>query len=179
MLGLNMFPSQFLNRTLAAAVLLVGLAGCDDKPSVNLGGPFHISMVQVAGHTFTPQLQDLQAKMQGAVAHVPVTNNPKTLRLHIADYHTKNPGISLIVGDSNSVNVLVEVLDPASGSVETRFNSISSNDSAINGVVGLVVSAVQDQQDVERRLNSAAVNDIMVHLYGSTAWQKFEHMPPH
>jgi hypothetical protein len=174
-----MFSNQFFVRTLAAATIVVGLAGCDDKPSVNLGGPFHIATVQVAGHSFTPQLQDLQAKVQNAASHVPLTNNPKTLRLHIAESHRKNPGMSLIVGDSNRLNILVEVFDPATGTVETRFNSITMLDSAVNGVIGLVVSAVQDENNVDSRLDSAAVNDIMVHLYGSTAWEKFQRLPAH
>lgn len=162
---------------IASAFLMLSLAGCGNEQVVNLGGPFHIVSVEMMGSEFTPQMRDLGSKVKAETRRIPQTNNPKKLKLTIVNYHKKNPGMSLIVGDSNNLNVLVQVVDAASGTVEAQFNSVTSTDQYINGVVGFIGSAATSNDEAEARIDTAAANDIMVHLYGGKAWASFQRRP--
>jgi hypothetical protein len=164
----NMFKLFF------SAILVVVLAGCATKQVVNMGGPFHIASVEMIGDSSSMQLQDLGHKVKQDTRLVPQTDNPKNLRLTIISYHKKNGGMSLLVGDANSLTVLVEVSDPATGAVVSRFNSVVTSDAMINGVIGAIAAASSSDEKVQANLNTLAARDIMEHLYGSKAWRQFE-----
>ena len=160
-----------------SSFLTLSLTGCGNEQIVNLGGPFHIVSVEMMGSEYTPQMRDLGAKVKAETRLVPQTNNAKKLKLTIVNYHKKNAGMSLIVGDSNNLNVLVQVVDAASGTVEAQFNSVTTTDQYINGVIGFIGSAATSNNEAEARIDSAAARDIMEHLYGSKVWATFERRP--
>lgn len=158
----------------ASSFLLLALSGCGNEQIVNVGGPFHIVSVEMMGSEYTSQMRDLGTKVKAETRLIPQTNNPKKLKLTIVNYHKKNPGMSLIVGDSNNLNVLVQVVDAASGTVEAQFNSVTATDQYINGVIGFIGSAATSNNEAEARIDTAAARDIMEHLYGSKTWATFQ-----
>jgi hypothetical protein len=152
--------------------LVMALAACGTDRVEGLGGPIYVASVGVAGQVESPQMRDLQAKVMAEARRAPQTDNPRNLRLTIIDYHKKNAGLSLIVGDSNKLNVQVEVIDPSTNSVISKFNSFATTDAYVNGVLGAIVAGTSDDGKVQAGLNTAAARDIMEHLYGSKAWKK-------
>jgi hypothetical protein len=162
--------SRMLRGILIVCVALA-FAACAMKPEVNIGGPFHIADVQVVGQGAPGQLEDLRGKTMLAAARVPQTDNPVTMRLQIASYHEKNPAMSLLVGDSNRIDIVVEVIQPSSGTVIAQFRSVSIDDNGVNGVIGAVMAAAANENKVMARLNSKAANDILEHVFGSAVWR--------
>jgi hypothetical protein len=163
-----------LNRILRGVIIVLvalTIAACAIKPEVNIGGPFHVAEVQVVGTGAPGQLEDLRGKTLLAAARVPVTNNPVLLRMQIARYHEKNPAMSLLVGDSNSIEIVVSVIQPQSGTVISQFRTVSTVDGAVNGVIGAVMAATSNENKVMARLNSQAANDILEHVFGSSVWR--------
>jgi hypothetical protein len=169
-----MFSMRSSISFLFSTILILILTGCGTKPVMNLGGPFHIETVEMMGPGTSMQLQDLGHKVKADTRLVPQTQNPKNLRLTILNYHKKNGGMSLLVGDRNSLNVLVEVVEPTTGDVVSRFNSAVSSDAMINGVIGAIAAAASSDEKVQASLNTLAARDIMEHLYGSKMWHQFE-----
>jgi hypothetical protein len=157
--------------------LMLSLTGCGAEQVVNVGGPFHIVSVEMMGAEYTPQMDDLGSKVKAETRVIPQTDNPKKLKLTIVNFHKKNPGMSLLVGDTTNMNVLVQVVDAASGTVQAQFNSVTSTDQYINGVIGMVASAATSDSEAEARIDTAAANDIMQHLYGKKVWASFHRRP--
>jgi hypothetical protein len=171
-LGDKVTMRNFLNLMLAASLAFF-LVACGTDRVEGLGGPIYVASVSVADQVESPQMRDLQAKVMAEARLAPQTDNPKNLRLTIIDYHKKNAGLSLIVGDSNKLNVQVEVIDPSTNSVISKFNSFATTDAYVNGVIGALVAGTSDDQKVQAQLNTVAARDIMEHLYGSKAWKQY------
>jgi hypothetical protein len=162
-----------LIRGFCVAILVLALAACGVKPEVNTGGPIHIVAVEMVGDGLPGQLDDLQRKTMALAAALPDQGTPIVLRLQIADYHLKNAAMSLLVGYAHRVTVSVEVLSQDSGTVLSRFQTVTSVDGMINGAIGAVVAATANQGKVMYQLNSKAADDVMEHIYGSKVWKSF------
>jgi hypothetical protein len=154
------------------AVALV-LVACGLKPEVNVGGPIHIVAVQMVGDGLPGQLVDLQQKTMALAAALPDQGTPLVLRLQIADYHLKNPAMSLLVGDAHRMSVNVDVLSQESGAVVSRFRSTTLVDGMMNGAIGAVIAATANKDKVMYQLNTKAADDVMEHVYGSKVWKSF------
>jgi hypothetical protein len=156
-------------------VLLVAfvLVSCGIKPEVDVGGPIYITDVQAVGEGRPGQLEDLQRKTMALAAGLPQQGTPVALRLEIVDFHKKDAGMSLLIGDANRLTVNVQVLSQDSGSTISHFQSVSLTDSMINGAIGAVVAATSDEERVMSRLNSTAAENVMERVYGSKVWRSF------
>lgn len=154
------------------------LAGCGtDTPVVSSSESFHIAEVEAVGlppgDGSQEQLMDLQAKTKAMTAYIPRTDNPRLLRLRILSFHKKNAGMSLMVGDSNNMDVSAEVLNMDGSAVMGRFQVNVANDVMLNGVLGAAVAASKTDVEVQRELNTKAANTILEKIYGSKLWKSW------
>ena len=156
-------------------VLLVTfvLVACGIKPEVNVGGPIYIADVQAVGEGLPGQLEDLQRKTMTLASALPQQGTPVVLRLEIVDFHMKDAGLSLLVGDAHRLTVNVQVLSQDSGSSISHFQSVTFVDGMINGAIGAVVAATADKERVMYKLNTHAADDVMERVYGSKVWRSF------
>jgi hypothetical protein len=164
-MGLNMV------RGLIVLVVSLALAACTVKPEVNAGGPVKIIAVQTSGNGLPGQLEDLQQKTMNLAARVPKGGDMVVLRLQIENYHLKNPGMSLVVGDANRMTVDVQVVAQNSEAVISRFKTVSSVDNYLNGPIGAVIAATANKEKVMYQLNSKAADDILERIYGTKVWK--------
>jgi hypothetical protein len=160
-----------LMRGLLVLLAAVTLVACGVKPEINSRGPVQIVGVEASGNALPGQLEDLKQKTLQLAPRVPEGGDSVILQLQIADYHLKNPALSLLIGDSNRIVVDVQVVSQNSGTVLSHFKSTSSVDVFINGPVGAIMAAASDKDKVMSHLNSKAADDIFEHIYGSKVWK--------
>jgi hypothetical protein len=164
------------------SVLLVAgfvLAGCGEKVSVvPMAEAFHISSVETVGPPPAggnqAQLDDLRKQTMAMAARVPRTKNPYLLRLRILSFHKKNPGMAIVLGDSNNMTVSGEVTSLDGSRKLGTFTSTVSNDGAVNGVVGAVLAANTSTDEAIRALNNDAADQLLEQVYGTKAWRSWK-----
>ena len=135
------------------------LAGCGEKVSaVSQHEPFHIATVQALGpppkDSSDAQLRDLRDQTSALGARVPQSNNPYLLRLRIVNFHQKNPALSLLVGDTNSITVSGEVWSLDGMVLKGTFKSTAQTDKMVNGLIGAAIAAGTSTNDVVRKLEA-------------------------
>ncbi|WP_062205705.1 hypothetical protein [Aureimonas sp. AU12] len=157
-------------RTIAATLGLVALLSGCAKPLVDTTGPLAIRRVEV---TAAPTLkadtdllslarQTLPSQLVGAHE-----GKPATLDVTLTEVHYKNPLASLLVGDDNRLSAL-GVLRGEDGREITRFNAVTMDQGAINGIAGAVISVAQDRARVDRALARGLASSIEGQIYGKT-----------
>lgn len=154
-------------KPLAAAGLALLLAGCV-QPIVKTTGPLAITRVDInaaptlKAHTdLLPQVrQTVPAQLVGAHP-----GKPAVLDLTLVDVHYKNPVASLLVGDSNHLTAK-GVLRAEDGTEITRFDARTSDQGAINGIAGAVISVAQDRARVDRAMARELAKDLERRIYG-------------
>lgn len=161
-------------------ICLIGFAalltGCGEQVSVvNTSGPFNIAKVEAYGpppsESSDAQLRDLRNQTAALAARVPKTDNPLLLRLRILSFHKKNAGLSLLVGDSNNMEVSGEILS-LDGTTPMGTSAVSiKQDFAINGILGAAIAAGSTTNEVERRLDAEAANAVLERIYGTKTWK--------
>jgi hypothetical protein len=161
-------------RGIAVVLVALVLVACGMKPEVDVGGPIYIADVQAVGEGRPGQLEDLQRKTMALASGLPQRGIPVSLRLEIVDFHKKDAGMSLLVGDANRLTVNVQVLSQDSGSIISHFQSVSLTDNFINGALGAVVAATADEERVMYSLNSKAAENVLERVYGSKVWRSFK-----
>ena len=155
------------------------LAGCGDQQSfVNSSQPFFIAKVQVWGPppagSSDAQLKDLSDKVTALNSRVPSTNNPVLLSLRITKFHKKNPGISLIVGDANTMELTGTVMS-LDGKTQMGTSVIQVQQGGeINGVIGMVAAATTSDEFATHALDQKAANELLEKVYGTKAWKSWE-----
>jgi hypothetical protein len=166
-------------RATAAAItlLLAGLlAGCAAQPALLAGSaPPFITKVTVAKTVplgSVNMAEDLRVKILQRAPAYAASGPAKTLDVQISQLSFKNPLAALIAGDSNRLKVDVRVIDGVTGKVDTVYDSISIDSSAINGIAGAVMSAVDDPIEIEQRLNEVAARNVLTKLYGTETAQR-------
>ena len=152
------------------------LAGCGEKVSaVSNAQPFYIARVEVMGtppkESSDAQLRDLREQTIALESRVPPTNNPYVLRLRIVKYHQKNPALSLLIGDSNSLTVSGEIWSLDGKTPMGQFSSTAATDQYVNGVLGAVIAAATTTNEVQRKLDGEAANEILEQVYGTKQWR--------
>jgi hypothetical protein len=164
------------------SVLLVAglvLAGCGEKVSVvPITEAFHISSVETVGPPPAggnqAQLDDLRKQTTAMAARVPRTQNPYLLRLRVVSFHKKNPGLAIIVGDSNNMTVSGEVTSLDGSRKLGTFTSTVLNESAVNGVIGAAMAASTSTDEAIRALNNDAADQLLEQVYGTKAWRSWK-----
>jgi hypothetical protein len=154
------------------------LSGCGEKVSVvPLADPFHISSVEAVGPPpaggSAAQLADLRDQTMAMAARVPRSKNPYLLRLRIVSFHKKNPGLAIVVGDSNNMTVSGEVTSLDGSRKIGTFTSTVSNDSALNGVIGAAIAASTSTGEAQKSLNRDAADQLLEQVYGTKAWRSW------
>ena len=162
-------------RMIFAAVPFL-LAGCgNEKPAVSSIEPFHIAKVEVVGPLAKDvaewQMADLQQQTETFAHFAPETAAPRLLRLRIQRFHKKNPGMALLVGDSNNMTVDGEVFTMDGSVAIGRFSVTVTSDVYINGIIGAIAADIQKRDDVALDLNRKAGFDILEKIYGTKAWK--------
>ena len=154
-------------KTIPSVALAALLAGCAE-PIVKTTGPLSITRVDVnaaptlKAHTdLLPQVrQTVPAQLVGAHQ-----GKPAVLDLTLVDVHYKNPLASLLVGDSNTLTAK-GVLRGEDGTEITRFDTRTSDQGAINGIAGAVISVAQDRARVDRAMARALAKDLERRIHG-------------
>jgi hypothetical protein len=136
----------------------------------------HIADVEMVGDppkgSSGMQMEDLRQRTLAEAQRAPETPNPKLLRLRIVNFHRKNPGLSLIVGDGNSMQVVGEVVSLDGGPALGTFTASVHGGYMVNGVIGAVMAANAGKSDVERKLDAEAARAILEKIYGAKAWKR-------
>lgn len=160
-------------RVLAVFGLAAGLGGCNTAAGILAANePAHISRVQVS---LAPNLttsarfsQMLQAKATQDATRFGRAGAAKELRIAVHRHSYKNPVTSLLIGDANYAGAKVSVVDVATGKVQGEAEASAIDNIAINGMVGAVMAAAQDQQRVDERLAELLARDALTQAYGSS-----------
>jgi hypothetical protein len=167
-----------MRNVLAVAATALLMMGCGDEKPMSLGQqPFHIASVEVAGpvpeDASEEQLSSLREMTATNALRVPETANPRLLRLRIKQYHKKNPGMSLLVGDANHMTVVADLMDMSGTSTMQSAEIQVNSDSMVNGVIGAVVAAGANDSKIQNHLNAEAADAIMEKIYGKKVWKSW------
>ena len=172
---------MFFANVLAAAVVVMTLAGCATHAPLLTGAiqpqVTKVAVVKSAEPGSVNMAEDLRVKILQRAPAFAKSGAAKTLEVQITDVNFKNPLMTVLVGDSNRVSVVVKVVDSATGKVEATYNGIVVDSSVINGVAGAIISAADDPIDVEQRLTTSVSKIVLEKLYGTEAAKKAESKP--
>jgi hypothetical protein len=151
------------------AVCLLG-AGCQTKGIYASVHDAHV--VDVAVHyqsnTVPPSVAPrLRETLRSRFAAMPKTGPEKCVSVTIAEYHLKNPALSLLVGDSNRMTGTVRSVDRATGKIDGTQRVVALDTYALNGVIGAVQAVTQDAGKAERALTAGMENEVVTAVYGS------------
>ncbi|WP_442583569.1 hypothetical protein ACSBOB_17060 [Mesorhizobium sp. ASY16-5R] len=156
----------------AAAVVGVCLvaAGCQTKgiyASIHDAEIVDVS-VQYQSKNVPPSVAPrLRDNLRARFAAMPKTGPEKCVSVVIAEYHLKDPALSLLVGDSNRMTGTVRSVDKATGKVDGDARVIALDTYAINGVIGAVQAASQDPGKAEQALTAGLEDKVVAAVYGS------------
>jgi hypothetical protein len=154
--------------TMLAACLLA--AGCQTKGFYASVHDAHVVDVSVQYQSryvppsVAPRLRD---NLRSRFAAMPKTGPEKCVSVTIAEYHLKDPALSLLVGDSNRITGMVRSVDKATGKVDGETRVIALDTYAINGVIGAVQAASQDPGKAEQALTAGLEDKVAAAVYGS------------
>ncbi|MBB3999687.1 hypothetical protein [Aureimonas pseudogalii] len=157
-------------RTIVATLGLAALLSGCAKPLVDTTGPLAIRRVEVSAAPTLKADTDLLSLARQTLPSQLVgahEGKPATLDVTLTDVHYKNPLASLLVGDANRLSAL-GVLRGEDGREITRFNTVTLDAGAINGIAGAVISAAQDRARVDRALARGLASTIERQIYGKT-----------
>lgn len=158
-------------RLAAVGVVALFLAGCVSAKGL-LDDPLSTQIVAVQVTKAQPDMgsvnlaEDLRAKTLNAAYRFSETGSPKQLNLHITQISFKDPLQSLLVGSTDMMQVKVEMVDPASGSVDQQFDNVVIANGEVNGMLGAVVSIVSNPLEQEQVLATLTANSILTRIYG-------------
>ncbi len=103
---------------------------------------------------------------------------PKDLRIAITGLHYKNALQSALIGDANTLGAHVAVFDAVSGKANGEFDAVAIDQAALNGLAGIMISALQDRNEVDQRLAQQLAANVMEQVYGSAVAKEASQHPP-
>ena len=166
-----------------AGVLASGLAGCVTTGVIPPNEESYIDRVEVVMQKPGGSVnlaEDIRVKLLAEASRYNVTGRRKALKVFVRDLHFKNPAMSLLVGDDNTISAHVMVLDEK-GNPQSSFE-VSAMDRSLgtkfNGVVGAVVAGTQNPIEVERRMADALASETLEKVYGSDRARVAQSRPP-
>jgi hypothetical protein len=167
-----------MKRFAALLALSLTLAGCgSEKPLLSTAEPFHIADVQAVGPAAPGvadwQAEDLRQQTMAYAAFVPATANPRILRVRIVNFHKKNPGLSLLVGDANRMEVAADLMSADGTQSMGTFSAAVTTDAYVNGIIGAGLATDQSAEEAARKLDQAAGAALMEKIYGTKAWKSW------
>ena len=138
-------------RTALAAVALLATVGCSTayKP----GTPYFIEDVTVtapAGVLSPGTAERIERDIESTVARAPREGEPKRLDVRVNSFRTKNPGMSLLIGDSNSMTGTAAIT--GAGVTEWSEDIVVMSDVLLQGVAGAIIAAARQRDAVETGL---------------------------
>lgn len=158
-------------RLAIVGLVAIFLAGCVSTKGL-IDDPSSIQIVAVEVTKARPDMgsinlsEDLRVKTLNVAHRFSESGSPRLLRIHITHLSFKDPIKSLVVGDFDRMVAGVDLVDPASGMVEQRFETIVIANGDVNGVIGAVVSAINNPVDQEQVLAKLAARSILTRIYG-------------
>jgi len=89
------------------------------------------------------------------------------LKINVTGLHYKNPLLSLLVGDANSLSTESFVIDPENGNVLRQYksNHVDGASAILNGISGAVLSASIGKEAPEKTLMLGIAKPIMIKAY--------------
>ena len=156
----------------AAAVLAVCwlAAGCQTKgiyASVHDADVVDVSVQYQSKYVPPSVAPKLRDALRSRFAAMPKTGPAKCVSVVIAEYHLKDPALSLLVGDSNRMAGTVRLVDKATGKVDGNVQVVAIDTYAINGIIGAVQAASQDTGKAEQALTVGLEEKVVAAIYGS------------
>lgn len=91
----------------------------------------------------------------------------KELRIVFNRHSYKNAALALVVYDANEASGHMAVVDIASGRVQGETDVVTIDSMAGTGVVGAIIAAAQDKQQVDERLADGLAKSALRRAYGS------------
>ncbi|MDX6805152.1 hypothetical protein [Terrihabitans rhizophilus] len=158
---------------IGSAVALATLL-CACGPEGILKGPNSgfISNVEVklAKPLGSPQMAEaIRTKTLMEASRYPAQGEPKTLHILVTDLHKKNAAMSLLVGDANRMRATLVVTDTAGKTEHGRVNVVSTENGAMNGLIGAAIALAQEDQRFEDAMTGQIAKDALIHVHGSKA----------
>ncbi|MFI0849415.1 hypothetical protein [Mesorhizobium sp. IMUNJ 23232] len=164
-----------MTGSISRAVAVFGVcwlaAGCQTKgiyASVHdarvVDVAIHYQSKSVVPPSVAPRLLE---RLHARFAAMPKIGPEKCVTVTIAEYHLKDPALSLLVGDSNRIAGTVRSIDKATGKVDGDVRVIALDTYAINGVIGAVQATSQDAGKAEQALTVGLEEKVVAAVYGS------------
>lgn len=166
----------------AALVVALAGAGCQTVAGHMSASPAsyvaEANVVDATGEASASFPQEVRAKTLEEGSRFGFQGAPKRLDITVTQLHKKNPVLSALVADSNSVSATVAVTDMTSGAAEGGFKVTALDSYALNGVVGAVQAVAQDQAEFEGRIAGDLARETMVQMYGTQAAKRVRAVAP-
>lgn len=117
------------------------------------GTPYFIEDVTVRaapGTVSTATAERIEADIEAVAARVPRTGAPKRLDVTITEFHTKNPALALLVGDTNRMTGTATIT--GSGATEWSETVGVVSDAFLQGISGAIIAAARQREVIEAEL---------------------------
>ena len=156
--------ARIARAAFAAAAILV-TAGCTTayKP----GTPYYIEDVTVVaspGVLSPGTAERIERDIENTVARAPREGAPKQLAVRVNGFRTKNPGMSLLIGDSNSMTGTAAIT--GAGVTEWSEDIAVMSDVLLQGIAGAIIAAARQRDAVESDLAGRFGNTVARLAYG-------------
>ena len=146
------------------------LSGCVTTAKVKSDQPYRVSKVVVTksiSDVGTINLaEDVRVKTMKETAKISTRGQPKVVKISLNHFHAKNPGLSLLVGDANSMSASVTVVDGKSGKQDASFRVAVTDSGYLQGVSGAVLAGLDNPVDVEQRMATLIAKDVALNIFG-------------
>tara|TARA_R110002020_G_scaffold143815_1_gene316367 strand:+ start:316 stop:897 length:582 start_codon:yes stop_codon:yes gene_type:complete len=148
---------------------LVFLAGCV-SPVVDETGPLNVTSVSVVTAPTVQSETVIGPKLQAAVSETIVgkdpAGKPSTVAIKIESVYYKNAVLSALAGSSNFIATEVTIADLAGNPLKV-LPLTYARDAALNGVIGMAISLLQEKALVDQRLIEGYSQEIEKRIYGA------------
>ena len=136
-----------------AALALAAVAATACTTPYRPGVPYYIEDVTVraAPETITPETaQRIEATIEAQAARAPREGEPKQLDVTVTSFRTKNPALSLLVGDTNRMQGTATIT--GAGVTEWSETVMVTSDAILQGISGAIIAAMRKREGIEREL---------------------------
>lgn len=146
------------------------LSGCVTTAKVNSDQPYRVSKVIVTksiSDVGTINLaEDVRVKTMKESAKISARGQPKVVKISLNHFHAKNPALSLLIGDANSMSASVTVVDGKTGKQDASFRVAVTDSGYLQGVSGAVLAGLDNPVDVEQRMATLMAKDVALNIFG-------------
>lgn len=146
------------------------LAGCQTKgiySNIHQAKIVDVRVVNRANNLPPRITPALEQQLNRRFAAIPSQGRPKCLTVTVDTFHLKNPAMALLVGDANKLQGSLVSADLEGRRVDAQKPVLALSDVAINGVLGAVHAAMQENEKVAAELAGEFERSVISTVYGS------------